>query len=139
MSDEVLDLMHWDEPEDDVNRLSYLSVGAGIEVHKVLGPGFLESVYRKALLAELRLRGLRCETEVRVPVLYKGENVGEGRIDILVEQKLIIEVKTVESFAPVHTAQLISYLKATGLTLGLLINFHVTTLSKGVKRVVFSS
>jgi len=94
-----------------------------IRVHRVLGPGFLESVYRNALLIELRLRGLAVQTESEVVIRYEGESVGKHRLDLLVEGRVILELKTVEALNKAHYAQVRSYLKATGLKAALLVNF----------------
>src|SRR5258706_7366009 len=126
------------EPEEGLDRLAHLVIGAAIEVHRILGPGFLESVYEEALCVELGLRGVRYEKQVPVAVDYKGSSVGESRLDLLVEGVLIVELKAVEAFAPIQTAQVISYLKATGRKLGLLINFNVSILKEGIKRIVLS-
>ena len=106
-----------------INDLTDRVVRSIIEVHKTLGPGFLESVYRKAFLIELRDNDLRAETGKEVPVGYKGREVGLHRLDILVEGQLIIELKTVEDLSKAHYAQVRSYLKATGLPVALLVNF----------------
>lgn len=98
-------------------------IQAIIQVHRTLGPGFLESVYRKAMVVELRRRGLKVETEKTVPIYYEGVAVGEHRLDLLVADRVIVELKTVEELGKVHYAQLPSYLKATGLKTGLLVNF----------------
>jgi GxxExxY protein len=127
------------EPNKDVDRLAHAVIGAAIEVHRHLGPGFLEGVYEEALAVELALRGIPFERQKPVPVSYKGQDVGEGRVDFLVARGLLVELKAVEALAPVHQAQVISYLKATGLHLGLLINFNVPVLRAGIKRVVLSS
>jgi GxxExxY protein len=103
--------------------LSYQIMGAIFEVHKELGPGFLESVYEKALLEELRSRGISVDVEKTFAVTYKGKRVGTHRLDLVVEDKIVVELKTVERFAPCHTAQLLSYLKASGHRLGILVNF----------------
>lgn len=127
------------EPGKELDALAREVIGAAIEVHRHLGPGYLESVYEEALAVELRLRGVVFERQRPIAVAYKGVSVGEGRIDVLVGEKLIVELKAVDSLAPIHTAQVLSYLKATGLKLGLLINFNVPVLKDGVKRVVLSS
>lgn len=103
--------------------LSYQIMGAIFEVHKELGPGFLESVYEKALLLELTSKGMKVDTEKIFDLTYKGEKVGTHRLDLIVEDKIVVELKTVERFAPHHTAQLLSYLKASGHRLGILVNF----------------
>jgi GxxExxY protein len=119
-----------------LNALSNVVIGAAIEVHRHLGPGYLESVYRRALCLELADRGVNCTVEAPFVVLYKSRPVGEGRFDILVEKELVVELKAVERLAPIHAAQLRSYLKASGLRLGLLINFNVLLLKDGIDRVI---
>jgi GxxExxY protein len=103
--------------------LSYEIMGAVFEVHKELGPGFLESVYKKALVLELTNRGMKADVEKVFGLTYKGKKVGTHRLDLLVEDKIVVELKTVERFAPHHTAQLLSYLRASGHRLGILVNF----------------
>jgi len=103
--------------------LSYQIMGAIFEVHKELGPGFLESVYKKALLLELTGRGMKVDEEKVFALIYKGKKVGTHRLDLIVEDRIVVELKTVERFAPHHTAQLLSYLKASGHRLGILVNF----------------
>ncbi len=117
-------------------RLSYRIIGAAIEVHKTLGPGLLERVYEAALCAELKLRGISFERQKRICISYKGEDVGYYVADLIVENRAIVEVKSVEALEDVHTAQLLTYLKLTGLNAGLLLNFNEATLSKGIKRVL---
>jgi len=126
------------EPNKDVDRLAREVIGAAIEVHRHLGAGFLESVYEEALVIELALRGIPFERQKPVPVSYKERNVGEGRVDLLVGSELLVELKAVEALAAIHKAQVISYLKATGLHLGLLINFNVPILRAGIQRIVLS-
>jgi GxxExxY protein len=113
-----------DDEREVLNALCEKVIGAVYEVANVLGPGFLEKVYERALIKELRLRGLRAEGTVPIPVTYKGEIVGEYFADILVEGKLIIELKCVDRFADEHLAQCLNYLKGTGLRLALLVNFQ---------------
>jgi GxxExxY protein len=121
----------------DENTLSREIVDAALEVHKELGPGLLESIYQQSLAHELQLRSLCCEVETSIEANYKGLNLESAyRLDLLVEDKVIIEVKAVETILPVHKAQLLSYLKLTNLKLGLLINFHVPLMKYGIKRVV---
>ncbi len=122
----------------ELNQLSHAVIGAAMEVHKQLGPGFLESVYEKALKVELDIRGIPHQPQLVFDVDYKGANVGEGRVDILVQGSLIVELKAVEALAPIHTAQVISYLKALKLNLGLLINFNVPLLKQGIKRIILT-
>jgi len=108
----------------DINEVTYEINGAVFEVNRVLGPGFLEKVYENALLAELKGRGLKAQSQVPITVLYKGSSAGEYIADILVEEKVIVELKTVEVLDKVHEAQLLNYLKATGIPVGLLVNFR---------------
>jgi GxxExxY protein len=126
------------EPDKKTDELAKAVIGAAIEVHRILGPGYLESVYEEALAVELKLRGIPFERQKSMGVDYKGHAVGEGRLDLLVDGCLIVELKTVESLAPIHSAQVISYLKATQLPLGLLINFNVPLLKDGLKRIILS-
>lgn len=110
---------------------------AALEVHKTLGPGLLESVYEFALVKELQLRNIFIQYQVKVPLFYKGHDTGkEFFIDILVENEIIIEVKSVDALHPVHQAQLLSYLKLSNKRLGFLINFNVTLVKDGFKRMV---
>lgn len=119
------------------NDLSGKVIGAAIEVHRNLGPGLLESVYQEALAAELALQGISVERESIVPVRYKGIVLKQGlRLDLLVQNALIVEVKAVEALLPIHTAQLLTYLRLVGKPLGLILNFNVETMRQGVKRVV---
>jgi GxxExxY protein len=127
-----------EEPGERLDQLARAVIGAAIEVHRALGPGYLESVYEEALGIELKLRGIPFVSQVPVGVAYKGCQIGEGRLDILVDNILIVELKAVEALAPIHMAQVISYLKMTGLKLGLLINFNVPVLKEGIKRVIRS-
>jgi len=107
----------------DINDITYAINGAVFEVNRVLGPGFLEKVYENALLVELKKRGLKAESQVPINVTYKGSSVGEYIADLLIEDKIIIELKTVENLDKMHEAQLLNYLKATGKSVGLLVNF----------------
>ncbi|MBI5426744.1 MAG: GxxExxY protein [Nitrospinae bacterium] len=126
------------EPDKEIDELAHTVIGAAIEVHRVLGPGYLENVYEEALAVELRLRNIPYERQKGLAVDYKGHAVGEGRLDLLVGGRLLVELKAVEALAPVHTAQVISYLKVLRLPLGLLINFNVSALKGGIKRIVLS-
>ena len=107
----------------DINDITYAINGAVFEVNKVLGPGFLEKVYENALLIELKKRGITAESQVPIKVFYKENVVGEYIADILVESKVIVELKTVETIDKIHEAQLLNYLKATGIQVGILVNF----------------
>jgi len=126
------------EPDDHINALARIAVDAAFQVHSTLGPGFLESVYRDAMAVELKLRGLPFGREVPIGVLYKGYTVGRGFLDLLIDERLVVELKAVEELAPIHTAQLLSYLKATRLPLGLLITFNVHQIRRGIRRVVLT-
>ena len=126
------------EPDADLDQLAHSTIGAAIEVHRVLGPGFIEKVYEEALCVELEARRIPYDRQYSVGVNYKGRIVGEGQLDILIDKRLILELKAVESLLPVHTAQLLSYLKTTGYPLGLLINFNVPILKQAIKRIVLS-
>ena len=113
-------------------------IGAAIEVHKHWGPGLLESVYEKSLARELELRGIEYRQQVELPLKYKGVNVGDGlRLDLIVEGKVVVELKVVTNFEPIHEAQLLTYMKLTQCKVGLLINFKKTTLKEGIKRFVY--
>jgi GxxExxY protein len=122
----------------EVDHLARRVIGAAIEVHKGLGPGYLESVYEEALCVELALHDIPFARQVSIDLRYKTASVGKARLDLLVAQSLVIELKVVDCFAPIHVAQMISYLKATQLNLGLLINFNVTQLRQGLKRIVWT-
>ncbi len=120
--------------EDDISRII---IGCAIEVHKNLGPGLLESAYQECLCYELKKKGLKIQKEKALPVIYKEIKLDQGyRIDILVENKVVIELKTVECFTDVHSAQVLTYLKLGEYKLGLLINFHVSLLKNGIKRFI---
>ncbi|HEY0976649.1 MAG TPA: GxxExxY protein [Flavobacteriales bacterium] len=119
------------------NEISAEVISAAIEVHRELGPGLLESIYEQCLGEELRSRGLRVDQQVPIPITYKGRPLGTTmRLDMRVEEKLIIEVKAVDELHDVHTAQLLTYLKLTGCKLGLLMNFNSALMKNGVRRVI---
>jgi len=126
------------EPDKRVDELAHAVIGAAIEVHRHLGPGFLESIYEEALCIELADEAIPFERQKEIGVLYKGRQIGKHRVDLLAGQSLIVELKAIETLAEIHKAQVISYLKATGLTLGLLINFNVSILKNGIQRVVYT-
>jgi GxxExxY protein len=116
--------------------LSEAVIGAAVEIHRVLGPGLLESAYAKCLAHELSLRQIGFEREVPLPLTYKGINLECGyRLDFVVEGALVLEVKAVTAVLPVHEAQLLTYLRLTGIETGLLLNFHVPVLTRGIKRM----
>ena len=121
----------------EINRVTEQIIGAAIEVHRALGPGLLESAYEACLAYELAQRGCRVERQRAQPVVYKGVQIDCGyRLDLLVDEAVVVELKTVEAVKPVHDAQLLSYLKLSGCRVGLLINFHVLCLRDGVRRIV---
>jgi GxxExxY protein len=125
-----------DAETQSFNELTERVIGACIEIHRALGPGLLESAYEECLCYELSLAGIRFERQKPLPVHYKEVNLDCGyRLDLVVEQKLIVELKAVENVLPIHEAQLLTYLKLSGLTLGLLINFNVPMLKNGIKRI----
>ena len=119
------------------NDITGKIIGAAIEVHKHLGPGLLESAYEECLCCELDLRGIDFKRQVPLPLNYKGLKLDCGyRLDLLVEDKVIVELKTVEAIAPIHEAQMLTYLKLRDMRLGLIINFNVRLLVEGIKRIV---
>ena len=119
------------------DELSNLIIGAAIEVHRILGPGLLESAYEQCLCHELTLKDISFERQKPLPVTYKGISLNCGyRLDILVEKLVIVELKTVEHIGPIHEAQLLTYLKLSELWLGLLVNFNVPVLKDGIRRIV---
>jgi len=119
----------------DINQITEKIIGCAIEVHKNLGPGLLESAYEECLTFELLNNDLKAERQIAVPVVYKDVKLDCGyRIDILVENYVVVELKTVDAFAPVHEAQILTYMKFANKKIGLLINFNVTLLKNGIKR-----
>ena len=112
-------------------------IGGAIEVHKHWGPGLYEEIYERSLYHELRLREVAVESQVRLPLRYKGEQVGEDlRLDLIVQGKVVVELKAVKALEPIHEAQLLTYMRLTGCKVGLLINFNVAALKHGIKRMV---
>jgi GxxExxY protein len=123
--------------ECDLDALTERVIGCGIAVHRSLGPGLLESIYRDCLMIEMQAANLAVETERTVSLTYRGRRVGRGlKIDLLVEGCVVVEVKSVEQVHPVHLAQVITYLKIADHPVGLLLNFNVTTLRAGLRRLV---
>jgi len=123
--------------EERLNRITGETIGAAIEVHCALGPGLLESAYEACLAFELAERGLKVERQRLLPVVYRDVQLDCGyRLDLLVEERVIVEIKAVDRLAPIHQAQLLSYLKLSGCKVGLLINFNVKVLKNGIRRVV---
>ena len=120
----------------EVEALTEKIIGCAIEVHRTLGPGLLESVYRECIIVEMRRDGLEVDSERHVSLEYKGERIGAAlKLDLLVEGSVVVELKAVERLHPVHLAQVITYLKLTGCPAGLLLNFNATTLRAGLKRL----
>ncbi len=123
--------------EHATNRLSDTVLGAAIEVHRHLGPGLLESSYHACLCRELELRGVAYESQVALPLHYKGVRVSKGYIiDLVIETALVVEIKSVDKLLPIHSAQLITYMRLQGVSSGLLMNFNVHLLPHGIKRVL---
>jgi GxxExxY protein len=120
-----------------LNLLTEKIIGCAISVHRTFGPGLLESIYQECLVIELRLTALKVERERRIPLIYRGVTVGQGfKLDLVVEGKVVVEVKAIQDLAPVHTAQMLTYLKLAGCPVGLLVNFNVPVLKDGVRRVI---
>jgi GxxExxY protein len=123
--------------KDRLNRITESIIGAAVDVHRTLGPGLLESAYESCLAFELAERGLKIEHQKPLPVVYREVKLECGyRLDLLVDEAVIVEIKTVNQLAPIHKAQLLSYLRLSGCKVGLLINFNVKVLKEGVVRVV---
>jgi len=120
---------------DKLNQFTERVIGAAIEVHRVLGPGFLESTYEQAMCYELEDAGIAYQRQKPVHLDYKGRPLGEGKIDLLIEDQVVLELKAVTQLHENHATQVLAYLRATGLRLGLLLNFHEPVLVKGIKRV----
>ena len=122
---------------EDKDPLTETVIGAAIEVHRLMGPGLLESIYQQCMEEELRLRGCDCQPQARVPLRYKGVPLGDDLVmDLYFPDRLVVELKAVEKLLPVHEAQLLSYLKLARLRVGLLINFNVPVLVDGIRRRV---
>jgi GxxExxY protein len=114
-------------------------IGCAIEVHKQLGPGLLESVYESALCVEFKMNSLPFKRQAGIPLYYKGELISEHRPDLIVADAVIVEIKSVETLAPIHVAQMLTYLKVTSLRTGLILNFNCPTMKQGTRRVVLSA
>jgi GxxExxY protein len=127
-----------DEPDRALSKLTHSVIGAAIEVHRVLGPGFSEEPYHRGLIVELSLRDIPVKWEVPFKIDYKGHDVGGGRLDLVVGDQLVVEVKAVQEILPIHLAQTIAYLKANRFPLGLIINFKTSKLTDGIRRVVWT-
>ena len=124
---------------DGNTELTRRIIGCALEVHRQLGPGLLENVYESALCIEMNAQGLAFARQVGVPLYYRGELVSEHRPDLIVENEVVVEVKSVENLAPLHRAQVLTYLRVTGLQVGLLLNFNSPTLRAGTRRVVLNA
>ena len=120
----------------DVEQVMFQVIGAAIEVHRHLGPGFLESIYQRALCVEFQQRGVSFEQKKRIAVIDKGRQLHRQELDLLVESRVVVEVKAVSQLEEIHSSQVVSYLKATGLRGGLLINFNKSVLKAGLRRIV---
>jgi GxxExxY protein len=121
---------------EEINTLTEKIIGCAIEVHRQLGSGLLEATYESALCVELEAVGLHFKRQVNYPIEYKGRVIGDYRLDLIVEDKVIVEVKSVERFDPVFEAQVLTYLKVTGIKIGVLINFNSRLLRDGIKRYI---
>ena len=121
-----------------LNEIAGAVIGAAIQVHRVLGPGFLESIYEMAMVEELSARLIDFERQVIMPVMYRGKLVGEHRLDLLVAGEVVVELKAVSAITEAHVAQTMSYLKAGAFQLGLILNFKTAVLREGIRRVVSS-
>ena len=125
------------DDKDKLDQINRRIIGGAIEVHKTVGPGLLESAYQACLAFELREAGLKVEEQLPLPVVYKNVKLDCGyRIDLLVEREILVEIKAIEGLAPIHDAQLLSYLHLSGKRVGLLMNFHSRVLKHGLKRIV---
>lgn len=125
-----------EDTEKSINPLTQKTIGSAIEVHRALGPGLLESAYEECLAFELSLRNLRFERQKSLPVRYKGVRLDCGyRLDFVIECRLVLELKAVEHLLPIHEAQLLTYLRLSGIKYGLLLNFHAPVLRQGVRRM----
>jgi GxxExxY protein len=132
-----VDAIRAKEHRVEINEITEKVIGAAIEVHRALGPGLLESAYEECLCRELELRDIPFRRQLELPVQYKGVALDCGyRLDLLVADAVVVELKSVEELLPVHSAQLLTYLKLGGWKIGLLINFNVSVLTRGVRRLV---
>lgn len=121
----------------EINKITEIIIGCAIEVHKRLGPGLLESTYEACLVYEIQKAGLKIIKQLGLPLVYKEIKMDEGyRLDLLVEDCVVVEIKSVEAFNDIHTAQVLTYLKLSGAKVGLLINFNVLKLTDGIKRLI---
>ncbi|MGI8688599.1 MAG: GxxExxY protein [Thermomicrobiales bacterium] len=123
------------EIDGDLDKMAHAVIGAAIDVHRALGPGFLEAMYEEALCIELESRGIPFARQVSVMATYRGRSIGNGKLDLLVGDRLVVELKAVDALAPVHVAQALAYLRMTNKRLALLINFNVRLLRDGIQRI----
>lgn len=121
---------------DEVEAVIHGTIGCCIAVHRVLGPGLLESTCSRAVCIELHAAGIAFEAEKHIPVIYRGQLLCHHRLDLVVANQVVVEIKSVDRLGPVHHAQLLNYLRISGLRAGLLVNFNVATLQEGIKRIV---
>jgi len=122
---------------ENINDLTYTTIGCAYKVHSNLGPGLLESTYEHCLVQELIFKGLIFERQIGLPVIYQNRKLDAGyRVDLIVENRVILELKSVDQIAPIHKAQLLTYLKLSGKSIGLLINFNVVNLKEGIVRMI---
>jgi GxxExxY protein len=118
-------------------QLTEQIIGSAIEVHKHWGPGLYEEIYEKSMYRELHLRNVPFKSQLELPLIYKGKKIGDDlRLDLIVDSKVVVELKTVKKLEPIHEAQLLTYMKLTNCRVGLLINFNVTVLKAGIKRMI---
>jgi GxxExxY protein len=128
--------MAFEKIDPEIDKIASQIVDAAYKIHKVLGPGLLENAYEMCLVHELTQRGLKAERQVAVPLIYEGVDINVGfRMDLLVENRIILEIKAVEALTPLHEAQILTYLKLANKRLGFLINFNVLVFKKGIKRI----
>ncbi|MCK4526936.1 GxxExxY protein [candidate division WOR-3 bacterium] len=134
-----MDKCHRDTESTEIKELNKFTeeiIGCAIEVHKQLGPGLLEAIYESALCIEFDINNINYQRQIMIPIEYKDHKIGEYRLDLLVRNEIIIELKAVDNLSPIFEAQLLSYLKMTGKRLGLLINFNVPMLKGGIRRII---
>ena len=121
----------------DINEITHTTIGCALKVHSRLGPGLLESAYRKCLTLELKRANLRVESEVALPIVYDDLKIDAAyRIDLRIDNKILVEIKAIEKILPIHDAQLLPYLQLSGIRVGLLLNFNVVRLTDGIKRLI---
>jgi GxxExxY protein len=124
---------------DGDTAVSARIIGCAIEVHRRLGPGLLESVYESALCIELKTNSIPFKQQVGIPLYYRGELISEHRPDLIADDRVVVEIKSVERLAPIHVAQMLTYLRVTSLRVGLILNFNTETMKNGIRRVVLNA